>query len=78
MTNAERDFPHQTSAATDLTQRLWLDEHDPLIKEAIRIWEERERGFPKFTQRMRPDVMDSITGAWQRCLAEAERNLNRT
>lgn len=57
---------------TSLYEKLWLDD-DPVTRLALSIWREREAGFPKFTRRDYPDVMDSITGAWQRCLDEAKR-----
>lgn len=41
--------------------------------EALRLWQERELRLPGPGRRMHPDRMDRITGAWARCLAEAER-----
>lgn len=57
---------------TGLYEKLWLDDA-PLTRLALAIWREREAQAPKFTRRDYPDVMDSITGAWQRCMEEAKR-----
>lgn len=57
---------------TGLHEKLWLDD-DPLTLLALAIWREREARLPKFTRRDYPEVMDSISGAWQRCLDEAKR-----
>lgn len=38
---------------------------------ALKIWRDRQKGFPAFVRRMNPDALDYATGAWDRCLWEA-------
>lgn len=44
-----------------------------LEQRALEIWQAREMNFPHRVRRMKPDVMDRATGAWDRCLDEACR-----
>jgi hypothetical protein len=60
------------------TKPLRLDLNDPVTAEALRIWQERERRFPFRIQRLHPDSMDGITGAWGKMVSQARENLNRT
>lgn len=39
---------------------------------ALRLWREREMCFPAFARRMTPDAYDMVSGAWARCLADAD------
>lgn len=47
----------------------------PIEREALRIWQEFEMRFAPRLRRMHPDAMDRVTGAWGRCLHEAEVKL---
>jgi len=47
----------------------------PIAREALRIWQEFEMQFAPRLRRMHPDAMDLATGAWGRCLREAEEKL---
>lgn len=50
--------------------------YDEIHAEAMRIWREREEGFPAFTRRMKPDDLDYRSGAWGLMFAEAQRRLS--
>ena len=45
-------------------------------RRALEIWRARERQFPDRVQRMRPDHFDFVSGAWQRCLDQARKELS--
>jgi hypothetical protein len=42
---------------------------------ALRLWRERELGFPPRTRRMAPDALDVASGAWALMVEEAERQI---
>lgn len=46
---------------------------DPIKREALRLWREREMLLPTFARRMKPDDLDEATGAWDRMLDLARR-----
>lgn len=43
--------------------------------EALRIWRERELGFPAWVRRMRPDDLDRASGAWDAVCGEAHARI---
>ena len=50
--------------------------YDEIHAEAMRIWREREDGFPAFTRRMKPDDLDHRSGAWGHIFAMAKARLS--
>lgn len=38
---------------------------------ALRLWQKREKTFPKFVRRMQPDDFDRMSGAWGAIVEEA-------
>lgn len=48
---------------------------DAIERRALKMWREREMTFPARVRRLSPDDFDHASGAWERMLAEAAREL---
>jgi hypothetical protein len=48
---------------------------EPIHAAALALWKHRELSYPPHTRRD-PDTMDVASGAWARCIREAEAAVN--
>lgn len=51
---------------------FFCTEHLEGLMDALAYWQQREMAFPARVRRMQPDDFDMQSGAWARCVEEAQ------